>query len=83
MLVLGRPERSSSPNTQLSLKHESHSETAVWFLNDIHSLTRHLKSFGDRVTKHHVKLDADLLDLAMHCRKKTTKPKKYSNKTVC
>jgi hypothetical protein len=87
LLVLGHPERlSSSTNTQLALKRECHSITAVR-LKECFSKTimKHLKGFGSRFTEIHAKLDVDmLLDFAIHRRQNETRSRKRTCvKTMC
>jgi hypothetical protein len=71
LLVLGRPERSSSTtDIRPTLKRECHTKTSK-------SLRKHFKGFGRGFTELHAKLDADtLLDFTIHRRQNETRSRK-------
>jgi hypothetical protein len=78
LLLVGRPERSSSSiDTRLALKHECHSKTAVHLKVFSQILTMHFKGLGIGFTELHAKLYVDtLLDFAIHRRQNETRIRK-------
>jgi hypothetical protein len=78
LLVLGRPERSSSStDTRPALKRKLHSKTAVRLKVVLQKPQKDFRDFGSAFTKLHTKLDADtLLEFAIHRRQNETRSRK-------
>jgi hypothetical protein len=78
LLVLGRPEHSSSTETRPALKHECHSKTAVRLKEYSPKASRSIfKGFGGGFTELQAKLHADtLLDFAIHGRQNEPQSRK-------
>jgi hypothetical protein len=79
LLVLGHPERSSSPtDTQQALKHECRSKTAVWLKECSPKVSRSISRVlvADLLRK----LDAEtLLNFAIHHRQNETRSRKSTS----
>jgi hypothetical protein len=75
LLVLGRPERSStSTDTRRTLKHECHSKTTVWLQECSPKPSRSISGVSVLdLLSFTQKIDADtLLDFATHCKQNET-----------
>jgi hypothetical protein len=83
LLVLGRPERSSSSSvTQPALKREWQSKLPSCLKNVLQKPQKHFKGFSGGFTELHAKLDVGtLLDSAIYYRRNETRNRK--NTLVC
>jgi hypothetical protein len=78
LLVLGRPERSSSStDTRPAMKRECQSKPLSGLKNVLEILTKHFNGFDIGFTEIQAKLDADmLLDFTIHRRQNETRSRK-------